>query len=263
MAKIVKKQNTEVAKKIDASLIIEDAGTASEGMTQEDMMIPRLSILQALSPQVNKRDGSYVEGAEAGHIYDTVSNTVFDGEKGITVLPISYRRAHVEWKADRGGFVADHGNDASVLTGCENQDGKMITDQGTEIVVNAEYFLFVIDKDGGYTPAVLSMSSSQLKKSRRWNSMINRLQIPHPTEENATINPAMFWTAYQLTTVPEENDKGSWFGWNIEMLYDAKSGGIMDQVTNGVNIYLDARDFKAKISTGDVKATPAQSEEAM
>ena len=263
MAKVVKKQNTEVATKVDPSLLIEDAGTAAENMTQEDMMIPRLSILQALSPQVNKRDGSYVEGAEAGHIYDSVSNKVFDGEEGVTVIPLSYRRAHVEWKPDRGGFVADHGNDASVLSGCENQDGKMITDQGTEIVVNAEYFLFVIDKDGSHTPAVLSMSSSQLKKARRWNSMINRLQIPHLTEEGNTINPAMFWTAYKLTTVPEENDKGSWFGWNVEMLYDAKSGGILNQLPNGANLYLEARDFKTRINTGDVKATPVQSEEAM
>ena len=39
-----------------------------------------------------------------------------------------------------------------------------------------EYFVFVVDDDGVYSPALISMSSSGLKKSKRWNSMINRLQ---------------------------------------------------------------------------------------
>ena len=252
MNQVAKKKETAVAK-FDASILVDDAGTAAENMSQEDMMIPRLSILQAQSPQVNKRDGAYVEGAEAGHIYDSVGAEAFDGEKGITVIPLSYRRAYIEWKPDRGGFVADHGNDASVLEGCKNVDGKMTTEDGNEISTNAEYFVFVIAEDGSHSPAVLSMTSSQLKKARRWNSMINRLQIPHPTEKGVTINPAMFWTAYKLPTVPEENDKGSWFGWNIEMLYDAKSGGIIKQMSNGANLYLEAREFKSKVASGDVK----------
>ena len=38
--------------------------------------------------------------------------------------------------------------------------------------------------------------------------MMNRLQIPHPSGKG-TINPAMFWTAYKLTSVPEQNEFGS------------------------------------------------------
>ena len=49
---------------------------------------------------------------------------------------------------------------------------------------------FEVDDDGVYSPALISMSSSGLKKSKRWNSMINRLQIPHPNG-SGTINPAM------------------------------------------------------------------------
>ena len=49
------KQETNVVK-FDPSIILEDAGTASENMTNDDMLIPRLRILQALSPQVKKND---------------------------------------------------------------------------------------------------------------------------------------------------------------------------------------------------------------
>ena len=99
----------------DESILLEDVGAGQEGMGAEDLMIPRLTILQQMSDQVNKRHGSYIDGAEPGMIMDSVSNVAYDGEQGITVVPISYRRAHIEWKADRGGLVADHGPDSSCL----------------------------------------------------------------------------------------------------------------------------------------------------
>ena len=76
----------------------------------------------------------------------------------------------------------------------------MFLPNGNEVVRTNEYFVFVVDDDGVYSPALISMSSSGLKKSKRWNSMINRLQIPHPNG-SGTINPAMFGLAYRLTSV--------------------------------------------------------------
>ena len=63
----------------DASILIEDADASLKNMTQDDLLIPRLKILQAQSPEVNKADGGYVKGAEAGHIYDNVSGNITDG----------------------------------------------------------------------------------------------------------------------------------------------------------------------------------------
>ena len=59
-----------------------------------------------------------------------------------------------------------------------------------------------------------------------------------------------------MTTVPEENDQGSWFGWNIEMLFDASSGGIIQNLKSGRDIYLAARNFKDQVSSGEVKVSP-------
>ena len=247
------KKETNVVE-FDDSILLEDAGAGQENMSQEDMMIPRLSILQDGSAQVKKRDGAYVEGAEVGMILDNVAKVALDGEKGIEVIPISYRRAHIEWKKDRGGLVADHGSDSSCLESCSRGDkGEYFTDEGNEIVPTGEYFVFMINKDGSHTPAVLSMSKSQLKKARQWNTMMNRLQI---VANGQQINPAMFWTSYQLTTVPEQNDQGAWFGWSIKMNHDADSGGIIKKLKNGKEIYLAARNFKAQVAQCEVKVSP-------
>jgi len=97
------------------------------------------------------------------------------------------------------------------------------------------------------------MSGSQFKKAKLWNAMISRLMIDIQGRKE---NPAMFWTAYQLTTVPESNDLGSWFGWGIKMKYDAASGGIIQNIPNGKNIYLEARKFKKDVKEGNVKVSP-------
>jgi len=92
---------TEVAKKEATALAVaqfEDlGGLGFEETSSEDMAIPFLRILAQLSPQVNKRDGAYVEGAEAGMIFNTVANKAYDGEKGIAVVPCYYNRRYVEW----------------------------------------------------------------------------------------------------------------------------------------------------------------------
>ena len=80
MAKIEVKEDSNVIA-FDPSILLEDAGTARENMTADDMLIPRIKILQAQSPEVNKADAAHVKGAEAGMIYDNVSGICYDGEQ--------------------------------------------------------------------------------------------------------------------------------------------------------------------------------------
>ena len=92
-----------------------------------------------------------------------------------------------------------------------------------------------------------------MRKAKQWNAMISRLMVKI---EGKMENPAMFWTAYKMTTVPESNDLGSWFGWSISMLYDAQSGGIIQNLDNGKNIYLEARKFRKDVAEGNVNVAP-------
>ena len=78
-----------------------DANKGIGNLTQEDLALPFLKILGQLSPEVNKRDGKYVEGAEPGMIYNSVTSELFNGEKGLNVIPCHYRLEYIEWK-DRG-----------------------------------------------------------------------------------------------------------------------------------------------------------------
>ena len=94
---LIKKPNNAVA----TNMFEADANMGMDKMTQEDLALPFLKILGQLSPEVNKRDGKYVEGAEPGMIYNSVTGEVFNGEKGVNVIPCYYKLEYVEWR-DRG-----------------------------------------------------------------------------------------------------------------------------------------------------------------
>ena len=104
------KPNSEVASgDISADLIVKAAGRGLENVSNDDITIPRLAIVQSGSPQRKKKDEKYIEGAEEGHIFNTVTNQLYDVE-GITVIPCGYRKSYVEWvpRESGGGLVAVH-----------------------------------------------------------------------------------------------------------------------------------------------------------
>jgi hypothetical protein len=42
----------------------------------------------------------------------------------------------------------------------------------------ASYYVMAETKTGGYTPALITMKSTQLNVSKKWNSMMKTIQIP-------------------------------------------------------------------------------------
>ena len=83
------------------------------------------------------------------------------------------------------------------------------------------------------------MKSTQLKKSRKWNSIMASRSM---MGKNGPFTPPRFSHVYHLKTVQEENSKGSWHGW--EMSVDAP---IAD-----MTLYQRAKSFAESISQGDV-----------
>jgi hypothetical protein len=191
------------------------ANFGMEDIRTDDMSIPFLRILAQLSPQVNKRDGAYVEGAEAGMIYNTVSNEAFDGEKGVLVIPCYYSRRYVEWKPREkgGGYVNSYDVDDKVVhTTYRDDRGNDILPNGNLLTNTAQFFVLLLSEDGTAQRCLLTMSSTQLKKARKW---VTQMQSRTAMGKNGMFVMPMMSQVYRLRTVEERNDKGSWFGWEI------------------------------------------------
>ena len=221
-------------------------GDAAKGLGkigQEDLALPFLKILGQLSPEVNKRDGKYVEGAEPGMIFNSVSGELYDGVKGIDVIPAFYKLEYIEWK-DRGegpgAPVAIYDSSSDVMSKTKpDANYKDRLPNGNYIEKTASHFV-IITGDSPST-ALISMKSTQLKISRKWNSMMSGIKLKG---KNGLYTPASFSHIYKLKTTQMSNDKGTWFGWEV-----SKVGPITD-----ASIYQQAKTFSDSISKGAVKA---------
>ena len=221
-------------------------GDAAKGLGtigQEDLALPFLKILGQLSPEVNKRDGKYVEGAEPGMIYNSVSGDLYDGVKGIDVIPCFYKLEYIEWK-DRGeglgAPIAIYDSSSDIMSKTKpDANYKDRLPNGNYIEKTASHFV-IVSGDSPST-ALISMKSTQLKISRKWNSMMSGIKMKGA---NGMFTPASFSHIYKLKTTQMQNDKGTWFGWEVNKVGPVTDKGLYDQ----------ARSFSESISKGSVKA---------
>ena len=228
---------------LPANVFEEDAAKGLGNIGQQDLALPFLKILGQLSPEVNKRDGKYVEGAEPGMIYNSVSGDLYDGAKGIDVIPAFYKLEYVEWK-DRGegsgGPVAVHDSSSDIMSQTKaDANFKDRLPNGNYVEKTASHFVIITGDSP--TTALISMKSTQLKISRKWNSMMSGIKLKG---KNGLFTPASFSHIYRLKTTQMSNDKGTWFGWEV-----SKVGPITD-----ASIYQQAKSFSESISKGAVKA---------
>jgi hypothetical protein len=243
----------QVAEKKSAGLptnmFEDDAAKGLGKIGQDDLALPFLKILGQLSPEVNKRDGKYVEGAEPGMIFNSVSGELYDGVKGIDVIPCFYKLEYIEWK-DRGeglGAPVNIYDSSSDIMSKTTPDAnyKDRLPNGNYIDKTASHFV-IITGDNPAT-ALISMKSTQLKISRKWNSMMSGIKMKGA---NGLFTPASFSHIYRLKTTQMSNDKGTWFGWEV-----SKVGPVTDQ-----SLYGQAKSFSENISKGSVKAKHGETE---
>ena len=235
------------------SLFGNDLSKGFENMTQDDLALPFIRILGQLSPQVTQGDAKFIESARPGMIYNTVTNDLFDGKKGIKVIPCYYKKHYPEW-SDRGDGpgapVAIHLPNSPVIATGKRDGSKIRLPNGNYLEETASYYVMVQSKTGAYTPALITMKSTQLNVSKKWNSMMKTIQMADGKGGFAI--PPMHGVVYNLASTLQKNDKGSWYGWVVTM------DRILDQADK--TLYLSAKDFRGNVSKGNVQ-TKADVEE--
>jgi len=89
--------------------------------------------------------------------------------------------------------------------------------------------------------ALISMKSTQLKVSRKWNSMMMGIKMQG---KNGLFTPPTYSHIYKLSTTQMSNDKGTWFGWDV-----SKVGPV-----ENADLYGTAKAFAESVGKGEVQA---------
>lgn len=174
----------------------------SEAVGVDDITIPRVDVLQDLSPQVKKSKPEYIEGAEPGLLFNTVTGKLYGGE--LIIVPVLFRKEYVIWKdrdsggGFRGAFSTEEAANAALA---RLEDSKQC-----EVVDTAQHFVLIIDSDGAVDEAVLSMSKSKMKCSRQLNTLIR-------------MSGGDRWArAYNLTPIAVDGQKGDYYNMMVKQL---------------------------------------------
>ena len=207
-----KKENLPQAIDLEGS-----AGEGQEFITAKDTKLPILKILYANSPVLNDDDGKYIERAKQGDIYNEVTGNLWKGKEGIIVVPCLYYNTFNEWK-DRGDGpgrpVKIHTDPAIMSETSRGEDNKDRLPNGNYVEDTGNHFVFILDKD--YLPqeqALITMKSTQKKKSKTWNSMMQTRRLKGT---KGFFRPPTWATTYKLTTTKESNSQNHWYGWVVE-----------------------------------------------
>lgn len=200
-----------------------DVGGGIEGTDRESYAIPFLRVVQKDSPVVRKNDPAYQKEAEVGMLYNTVTQTLYDGDAGLIVLPAAYQRRFIQWapRSSGGGFKGEHlpeeiaerraSEDLIMRTDSEGKSFLGSSDEKNydKYADTRSHFMIVYEPTGALTQVNMSLSSTQIKKSKQLMSMLAAVRIK---VKGKTTTPPTWMNRVRVTTVFERNDQGSWYG---------------------------------------------------
>ena len=200
------------------SALLADAGCGYEESDSTSYSIPYIQLLQPLSPIV--ADASEDSGIRAGMFYNTVSGEVM---RDFIFVPAHFQRRFSRWSGVDGHFVGSllpsevEGNPEVI------RDGFNLSLAGDTLTDTRIHYVVYLNSTGGWEPAIILLSRTQIKHSRRLVTMIRTSEL---AVGERRINPPSWAMQYRASVTKEKNDKGQWFAWNFNRVGPVADGYV-------------------------------------
>ena len=179
--------------------------TVQVDVSQEDMMVPFLKVIQSLSEEVMPGKDKYNENVRPGDIYDSITRTVFRNAK---VIICGLKKYYAEWTPEvRGTLVAKHRSDSDVVRTAEKVERstekggvfyQLKTSTGNDLIETYGVVMLVKNEDGMTLPAVLTLSKTSFIVGKQLTTIL-------------AIKQQGGLPVFSLSTSSSSNAKGSWF----------------------------------------------------
>ena len=252
MSEVAKKKTAEVVK-IDQSIFEVDAGLGNSEVDSEVLSIPFLKTNLSNTIQEENR------GCLKGDLYNTVDGQIYDGKKGILVIPCHFQRRWIQWSPiddDQRAPIAifEKASDCPPTERLkkDEKDNKdyLLDGSGHYVEETHQHYVLICKDDGTLDAVMIAMKSTSLKASRNWNALIKTRRFPK--SDGTSFNPPRFSHIYRLNTVMQSNGTMSYAVWNAK---------LEKQVSN-INAYNEAKMFQQSIQKGEVEVKHEQEEQA-
>ena len=206
----------------------------SENVGADDIVIPRLEVVQALSPCVKEGDPAFNELARPGMLMNSVTKQLYGKE--VMVVPVYYTKQWLVWKARKdkagkpleGGFFGSFPDEFAAKERAEEEGG---VEGNIEIIDTPQHLCLIINPTGfSIDEVMISMPRTKAKISRQWNSMVR------------LAGDDRFSRVYRITTQLEKKAQGDYYNFAIAQ------SGFPNQ-----RLYKRAEELYVQIAAGDRK----------
>lgn len=216
------------------------AGAGLEEAKATDFAIPFLRVLQTNSPEADETHAKFIEGAKPGMLYNTVTQRLYDGKEGALFVPCHYERKQLRWAPRGSGKQGYRGEvtEAEAMTAREagklvdhegrtyfTDDGKVDDKKNDRLVDTRFHFGLLLSEEGIPAQVLMTLVSTQIKKSKLFNAMQNERTRMH---KGKLMRDPSFANIYRIVTVKESNDQGSWFGVHITHHEPVRNPAVFD-----------------------------------
>ena len=224
------------------------AGAGMENVTSDDLLVPRLGILQALSPELNKKKTEYIADTGIGDIADLGTGEIMPNP--LVFLPVFFKKVWIEWapRESGKGLVAIHVRDSCLDGTTRNERNQPVTSEGNYIAETHQFFGLNLSADR--RRSYVSFTSTQIKKARKLNVLATSIRLAR--NDGTEYTPPLFYSSYNLGTAEESNPSGDWAGWTVNR------GTRVEDMENWQYVLQDAKDFYAMLIKGEAVADVSQ-----
>jgi len=215
---------------------MQEDNSGNEDVGKDDLIIPRLAIVQAISPELDKNDPAYIPGAENGMMFNTLTRELMTE---IMVISIKFEKPFLLWRDRKkgGGFGGQYPTTEeadAARSAFENPAEWEITDTPTNLCI-------AIPADGSKPYEIaIPLPKSKAKVSRSWNSLIRLAGGPR------------FGRIYKITPCDDKNSTGEKYkNFKVEL------AGFPSEA-----LFKMAQELYKLVDAGELKYQPDYSDES-
>lgn len=214
------KDTTDVISLDEETLELLDSRAGFEDIGKEDLVIPRLQIAQANSPQLKKSDPRYLPELQQGYIFNTVTGVIYGDE--ISFLAVKFTKSRALFGE---GNIIECSSPNGVDGG--HQSPRCVDEHGQPVCPHAQ---FGSGKNGkgtactnfknalGFVLPSMDMVSFSLKSAaisvfRQWNTtaQMRKMKVTVKGKKVVKGDLPLYSTVYKIKVVEKAHPEGSYF----------------------------------------------------
>lgn len=176
------------------SFIDPSKNRGAENVGVEDIIVPRLELIQGLSPAVKRGDPKHIPGCQLGQMNNSVTRELYGDS--VLVVPVYYIKQWLVWRDQKkgGGFAGAFDTQAEAEARAKQEGGEK---EGWQALDTPQHLCLLLNQSTGKVEELMiSLPRTKAKVSRGWNSMMRMA------------GGDTFARVYKITTAEETSKQG-------------------------------------------------------